>query len=615
MYAGAENYSIKQFCVYNGAMRKKEIHTVEEALERKVLPFVRGPGRYIGGEVNQIKKDLDRCDVRIALCFPDLYEIAMSHTGLAVLYEAVNRKENMAAERCFAPRTDAGDLMKREGVPLFTLESKAAVRDFDIAGFTLTNELCYTNMLYMLDLAGIALRSKDRCEDDPLILGGSQMANTAEPIAEFVDMFILGRAEFALCDVSERFLGLREKQAARDDILYALAKEFDFVYVPKFYEFRYDGSRIVSFAPMREGLPASIKDTVIDDFDSAPVPDAPLVPFVQAVHERVSVEVMHGCPGRCRFCQASFCRRPVRYRSVEKIVETARKQYESTGFDTVSLLSLSTADYPHLEELVERLNEYFLPRRVGISLPSLKIKEQLRLLPKLVSSVRKPGLTIAVEAASERLRRMINKDITDNDLFAAAESAYRNGFRSVKLYFMMGFEGETEEDIKKIVRLSAKLSMMKKDIDGRPASITASVSPLVPKPHTPFGWIGQKSADYFRGAARLILDTKREMRIKPVSFKFHDIRRSVLEAVFARGDRRLGDVIVSAYQKGAVFDLWDEHFEHDIWQGAFKEHGVDTDALAQRNFDEHEILPWEHLGGPNREYLLEHLRMAREELK
>jgi len=477
-------------------MQSKKVKILKNEVEQKFLPFVRRPSRYIGDEINQIKKDLTACDVKVALCFPDIYQIGMSHTGFAIIYHVLNQLDYVACERVFAPWVDAEEIMRKEHLPLFTLESKAAVGDFDIVGFSLTNELCYTNMLNMLNLAQIPVRSNARTENDPLVIVGGQASNCAEPIAEFVDIFILGEGEEAVVEIVELFKEQKKAGATKQDLLAEAAGRFSFAYVPSLYTFEYDGQKIKSFKPNLLELPSHFQNAVVDDFENAPVPEAPIVPFAQTVHERTTVEIMRGCPGRCRFCQASFCRRPIRYRSIDKITEIAKKNYHATGFDTVGLLSLSTADYPDLEELVPRLQEYFEPLHVGISLPSLRVQEQLKLLPKLVTSVRKSGLTIAVEAASERLRKIINKPITDVDLFAALEAAYKAGFQKVKLYFMVGLPAETENDIVQIVDLSCKIARLRKKIDNKTANVNITISWLVPKPHTPFQWLAQKSAAY-----------------------------------------------------------------------------------------------------------------------
>jgi len=592
-------------------MNKKEAVILAERVEREFLPFVRRPGRYIGGEINQIKKELSQCDLTVALCFPDVYEVAMSYTGLAIIYDCLNRIDSVAAERVFAPWIDAENVLREKKIPLFSLESKASLKSFDIVGFSLTNELCYSNVLNMLDLGGINVRSAGRSENEPLVIAGGGMGNCCEPMAEFVDMFVLGEGEEAVVELVELIRSQKKVGAKRNEILIKAAKKFDWVYVPAFYSFEYDGMEIKSFQSNEGDLPLQFRNAVVEDFENAPVPLQPIVPFVQAVHERVSVEIMRGCPGRCRFCQASFCRRPVRYRSVGKIVDIAKACYRSTGFDTVSLLSLSSGDYPNLEELVAGLGEYFQDKHVGLSMPSLRVDRQLKILPKLLTSVRKSGLTIAVEAASEKLRQVINKPLKDADLFAAAEAAYRAGWQRLKLYFMVGLPGETAEDIKQIAELSFQLARLRREVDGKTGQINITVSWLVPKPHTPFSWLGQKPLIYFEQAKQLILDEKRRLRAKFLHFKFHDISRSILESAIGRGDRRLCDVIEAAWRDGARFDLWDECFDPAIWRRTFEEFGFDLESLAERQFGPDEILSWEHLGGPGKKYLLGHLDKAR----
>lgn len=577
------------------AMKNKKATILTNAVEQQFLPFVRKPSRYIGGEVNQIKKNLDTCDLKVALCFPDVYEIGMSHTGMAIVYEVLSRLPNVAAERVFLPWLDAQEIMKQKNIPLYTLESKAKVADFDVLGFSLTNELCYTNVLNTLDLAGIPLRSKDRNQEHPFILGGAGMANCCEPITDFFDMFLLGQAEEAAVEIAKFLIECKKTNTPKKEILAKAAEKFPFIYVPSLYK----------------GLPCRISDAVIDDLNNSIVPEKPIVPFTEAIHERISVEVMRGCPGRCNFCQASFCRRPLRLRSPQRIFEIAKKAFQATGFDTISLLSLSTADYPYLEEVMGLLAEYFEPRRVGISLPSLRVDVQLKLLPKLASTVRKSGLTIAVEAASERLRKIINKPITNENLFAAIEEAYKQGFEKVKLYFMAGLPGETAEDIKDIVKLSYKLAILRKKVCGKVANINVAISWFVPKAHTPFGWISQQSEEYFRNAKDIIISEKRKIGARFLNFKFHHIQRGLLESAIGRGDRNLSNVIEYAYKSGAKFDLWDEHFDFGLWQKAFEKFGLDLYRLAAREFGSDEILPWEHLGGPDKNYLLKQLQESK----
>jgi radical SAM family uncharacterized protein len=593
-------------------MDVKEVTMLAEQVEREFLPFVRRPGRYIGGEINQIKKDLSQCELTVALCFPDIYEVGMSNGGIAIIYDVLNSIDGVAAERVFTPWVDAEKVLREKKIPLFSLESKVSLKSFDVVGFSLSSELCYTNVLNMLDLSGIDVQSCRRSEDEPLIIAGGSMANCCEPMAEFVDLFLLGEGEEAVVELAQLIRAQKKAGATKEDILLCAAKKFDWVYVPSLYEFEYEGAKIKSFEASVPGLPTQFKSAVVEDFENASVPNRPIVPFVQAVHERVSVEIMRGCPGRCRFCQASFCRRPIRYRSVEKIIDIAKACYHSTGYDTVSLLSLSSADYPELEELVAGLRAYFQDKHVGLSLPSLRVDGQLKLLPKLLTSVRKGGLTIAVEAASEKLRQAINKPLKDEDLFAAVEAAYRAGWQRLKLYFMVGLPGETLEDVNRIVQLSFQLAKLRKGIDGKTGQINITVSWFVPKAHTPFGWLGQKPKLYFEEAKQLILDEKRKLRAKFLQFKFHDINRSVLESVIGRGNRRLCDVIEAAWQEGAKFDLWDECFDYTHWQKAFEKFGYYLGKLAKREYERDEILPWEHLGGPGKKYLLGHLEKAME---
>jgi radical SAM superfamily enzyme YgiQ (UPF0313 family) len=417
-------------------------------------------------------------------------------------------------------------------------------------------------------------------------------------MAEFIDLFVLGESEEAAVELVQLVKDMKKAGATKKDILSKSAEVFDWAYVPAFHNLKLKTKN------------SKLYNAVVKDFNNAAAPLKPIIPFVQAVHERVSVEIMRGCPGRCRFCQASFCRRPVRYRSVEKIIDIAKSCYQATGFDTVSLLSLSSAEYPKLEELVAKLHDFFGDKHVGLSLPSLRVDRQLQLLPKLLTSVRKSGLTIAVEAAGEKLRSVINKPLKDEDLFAAAEEAYKSGWQKFKLYFMVGLPGETEEDIERIVELSYKLAKLRKGVDGKTGEINITVSWFVPKPHTPFGWLGQKPKAYFENAKKLILDEKRNLRANFLHFKFHDIDRSVLESAIGRGDRRLCNVIEQAFKNGARFDLWDECFEPELWREAFEKNGLNIDELAQKQFGTGENLPWGHLGGPGKEYLLGHLEKA-----
>ena len=588
-------------------MKNKNIKILADKIESDFLPFVRRPGRYIGGEINQIKKELAKCALTVALCFPDVYEVAMSYTGLAILYEIINKEQNLAAERAFTPWDDAEQILRKKQIPLFTLESKADLKSFDVIAFSLTNELCYTNVLNMLDLANLNVRAAHRKDSDPLIIAGGQMANCCEPLAQFIDIFVLGEAEDALPQLIDLIIQHKNAGSAKKMLLLDAAKKFDWLYVPSLYEFEYENEKIKSLLPTEPDLPTRFENAVAKDFENAAVPLQPIVPFTKAVHERVTIEIMRGCPGRCRFCQAGFCRRPIRYRTPEKITQIAKQSYHATGFDTIGLLSLSTADYPKLEQLVSMLHEYFHDKHVGISLPSLRVDKQLKLMPELVTSVRKSGLTIAVEAASEKLRQIINKPLKDKDLFDAVQTAYQAGWKKLKLYFMVGLPGENENDIKQIVNLSYQLAKLRKNVDGKTAQINVAVSWLVPKPHTPFAPLPQKNRQYFENAKKIILDEKRNLHAKFLQFKFHNINRSLLESAIGRGDRKLCDVIEYAWKNGARFDLWDECFDYSIWQKAFEKFYLDIETVATKQLDPTEIFPWDHLGGPEKSYLLKHL--------
>jgi radical SAM family uncharacterized protein len=595
---------------YNTPMNEKNLEIFAEQVERDLLDAVRRPARYIGGEVNQVLKDLAQCDVRVALCFPDVYEVAMSHSGLAILYTILNGLPGVAAERVFAPWTDAEAVLRDKGIPLFSLESKASLKSFDILGFSLSNELCYTNVLNMLDLGGLEIRSENRGPSDPLVIVGGGMANCCEPMAHFIDGFVLGDGEETVVDLVHHLRAAKAAGRSKEEILLDAARAFDWFYVPQYYRVDYDAHAGVSVMPTVADLEVKRTGAVLGDLENAPLATRPIVPSIEAVHERVCIEIMRGCPGRCRFCQVSYCKRPIRYRSVERIVAAAQACYEATGFDTVTLLSLSSAEYPQLEELLTALQACFEGKHVGLSVPSLRVDRQLRLLPKLLTSVRKSGLTIAVEAASEKLRRIIHKPLSDEDLFAAVEAAYQAGWQKIKLYFMVGLPGETEEDIKCIVGLALALARLRKQVDGRLAQINVAVSWLVPKAHTPFAWYGQRSASYFHAAKELIIAEKNKLKARCLTFKFHDIERSVLESALGRGDRRLDQVIETAWRAGARFDLWHECFDLGIWQRAFSECGVDLPAVAAQQFDVHASLPWEHLGGPDKASILRHYEAA-----
>ena len=582
---------------------------LSDKIDALLLPLVRKPSQYLGGEVNQIIKSPNQVDVTVALAFPDTYAIGMSHLGFAILYDALNRLPHVAAERVYCPWIDAADIMRTEKIPLFSWESRRPLHEFDIVGITLQHELSYSNLLYLLDLAGIAFYAARRQEDEPLIIGGGPLADCCEPVADFFDLVILGDGEEALPAVIDAFRQLRKTKCTRRELLLELGQRFNFVYVPQFYhcEYNSDGT-LVNCVPNETGLPTCIRRTMVDDLDSAVFPTAPIIPYTDTVHDRIAIEIMRGCPQRCAFCISGHTKGKVRCRSVENILDIAWQSYLATGHDTVSLLSLSSSDYPELSRLLQQLYQKFQDKHVGISLPSLRVDKQLHEVPAQITNVRREGLTVAVETASDRIRRAIGKHVADSDLIATMEQAYRAGWRKVKLYFMIGFPGETENDILDIVNLTQQISNLRREVAGSPAEINATVSFLVPKPHTPFAWIPQQTEDYFQNAKNLILDARRQFRGKSLKFKFHNLQRSLLEAVFSRGDRRLSCPLETAYRNGARFDSWDECFSYGLYLDAFKQHNLDPAFYSQRERPADESFPWDHLAGDNKKQLHQRLQ-------
>ena len=571
----------------------------------RILPEVTNPAQYVGGEWNSIVKRRGEGGVDLTFClaFPDTYAVGMSHAGMQILYGAINRRPDVAAERAFTPWVDMEKKLREAGLPLVSLETFTPLSEFDIVGFSLQYEMNYTNVLTMLDLGGIPLPASERTMDDPLVIAGGPCALHPEPMADFIDIFFLGDGEEAIHDFLDAFRAARAegRGATRRDFIAGIVTRTMKdgacnLYAPALYEPHYaDDGRLLSLAPRVAGAPPLLQAAVVRDLDSAFYPTKPIVPYVETVHDRITLEIMRGCPHRCRFCEASHTRRPARMRSVANIVTLAEQSYKNTGHSEISLVSLSSGDYPHLADLVLRLNGIFDERAVNISLPSLRIDEKLRSLPPLLNTVRKSALTLAPEAATERLRKVIGKRITNEDLFRVIETAREAGWRHVKLYFMIGLPTERDEDVIGIAQLAEQIVMLGRRA-GEGLNVNVSVAPFVPKPHTPFQWQAMESIEELKRKRALLAG---HIRSRSIRFKSHRIERSFLEAVMARGDRKLGRVIRRAWETGCRFDGWDERFLLEDWLRAFAEVGLDPAFYAHRAFGPDETLPWQHIcAGP-----------------
>ena len=588
------------------------------ALNDEILMKIEKPARYIGGEVNSVMKDKDKVDIRFAMCFPDVYEIGMSHLGIQILYDMFNRREDVWCERVYSPWTDLDAVMRQEKIPLFALESQDPIRDFDFLGITIQYEMCYTNILQILDLSGIPLHAADRTWEDPIVIGGGPCTYNPEPLAEFFDLFYIGEGETVYDQLLDAYKEVRKRGGSRQDYL-ERAAEIEGIYVPSFYEASYheDGT-LASFTPVNPHAGEKIHKQMVLDVTAAPYPEAPVVPFIKVTQDRVVLEIQRGCIRGCRFCQAGMLYRPTRERDVEVLKEYARRMLENTGHEEISLSSLSSSDYSQLKELVHFLIEEFKDRGINISLPSLRIDAFSLDVMEKVQDIKKSSLTFAPEAGSQRLRDVINKGLTEEEILEGASQAFAGGWNKVKLYFMLGLPTETEEDEKAIPVLADKIArryyeIPKEERNGK-CQVTFSTSFFIPKPFTPFQWAKMlPNEEYISRAARVKHEMNQQLNRKSLRYQWHDAEVTVLEGVFARGDRRIGRVIERAYQKGCLYDAWNEMFDNEKWLASFEEEGLDIDFynLRERSLDE--LFPWDFIDiGVTKDFLKREWKRAME---
>lgn len=566
----------------------------EKRLEQLLLT-VQKPGRYSGGEVNQVVKDKSADTVRFAFCFPDTYEIGMSHLGMKILYSLFNERDDIWCERVFAPWTDFEKVMRENDIPLYALESRDSIRDFDFVGFTLQYELSYTNILLMLDLGGIPLKAADRDDSWPIIVAGGPCTCNPEPLADFFDIFFLGEGEKVDLEVIDLYKKNKANGGTKQDFLRAAA-QIKGVYVPSLYDVTYNDDKTVKAITPKFDAPPTVEKRIEENLDETYYPDKFVVPYIEAVHDRAVQEVFRGCIRGCRFCQAGYIYRPVREKSPAVVNRQARALCQSTGYDEISLSSLSTSDYTRLEEMLDEMLSWTECEKISLSLPSLRIDNFSEDLMEKINRLKKSGLTFAPEAGTQRLRDVINKNITENDILGTCATAFRGGYTAVKLYFMMGLPTETDQDIVGIADLAQKIVDLYYSLPERPkgkaVNVSISVANFVPKPHTPFQFEPQITREEMMRRQRLLKDS---IKSKKITFNYHENRTSFLEGVFARGDRKLGAVIESAYKKGCRFDGWDECFNLDAWLEAFDECDVAPEFYANRTRPFDEITPWDHL--------------------
>ena len=583
-------------------------------LTHDMLMSVMRPARYIDHEWNVIKKDFNSSRLRFCLCYPEVYDLGMSHLGSRILYDLINAAKGVVCERAFCPWPDLGGVLSKKAIALSSLESQMPLRMFDVLGFSVTNELNYSNILSMLTLGGIPLRAAERTQGFPLIIGGGNCMLNPEPLADFFDCFVIGEAEEAIMEIIAVCLKFRrryvESSEGKEALLSALGR-IPGVYVPSFFAVRYeaDGS-VKEMAALKNGVSVPVKKVWIKDLDKNIYPKSWVVPHVKIVHDRIGVEIMRGCKHRCRFCQARGHFFPLRIRSAKKIIEMTKALYKTSGYEDVSLLSLSSSDHPEIEHIVTSLVSYFQDKGVSVSFPSMRAKKHFAPLAHSLSSLRKTGLTFAPEAGTERLRKVINKNIVIDDLFEVAQSAFRAGYRRIKLYFMIGLPTEEERDVEAIVELAHSLSLLRKKVCNRSATINISIATFIPKPHTPFQWAAMARPQDIIRKQQQVRELLRKKRGN-MDVTFHNPSMSLLEAALSRGDRRLSQVIADAFCAGAQFDQWSEWFNFEIWQNAFRKSGLELSDYAVRSFGLEQTLAWDFIDvGIPKHYLKEEFQKA-----
>ena len=587
------------------------------ALSDEILMQIDKPARYIGNELNSVVKDKNHVDIRVAMVFPDVYEIGMSHLGIQILYDLFNRREDTWCERVYSPWPDLHKIMKEKNIPLFGLESQEPIKDLDFLGITLQYEMCYTNILQILDLGQIPLYAKDRTEDHPIVMGGGPCAYNPEPIADFFDFFYIGEGETQYDAILDLYKEMRAKNATRAEILHEIAK-VPGMYVPSLYEVTYkeDGT-IASFEPTASDIPRVIEKQVVTDLSTAIYPEKPVVPFIKSTQDRVVLEIQRGCIRGCRFCQAGMIYRPNREKDIHRLKELAYKMLMSTGHEEISLSSLSSSDYTDLQELVTFLIDEFQGKGVNISLPSLRIDAFSLDVMSKVQDIKKSSLTFAPEGGSQRIRNVINKGLTKEIILSGAGQAFEGGWNKVKLYFMLGLPTEKEEDMKAIPELANDIAALyyetvPKDKRNGKCQITISTSFFVPKPFTPFQWCTMQQPEEYLRRARIVNETcKEQLNHKSIRYNWHEADVTVLEGVLARGDRRIAQVIAKVYEDGGFYDAWSEYFDYERWLKAFKECGVDPNFYTMRERSLEEILPWDFINaGVTKEFLIREWKNA-----